>query len=266
MAFDELNDELGGGLVAVAALPCSARCTPLGMPSWPLFHSHIQPAYTPRMQDRFTHTTDVRVADPAVNQVNPASPDLTVLLRRIAQQDEAALAAFYDATAARCYAVARRFTQDAWLAEDVVADVYLQVWQQAGRYDASRATALAWLLMLCRSRALDAMRRRDPAEPMAEPETLHAAQVASAESPLESLESLDRRARVHAALATLAPNERQLLALAFFRGLTHQEIAQQTGLPLGTAKTLLRKAQQQLKQQLACLAPTPPAGESHDAG
>lgn len=232
---------------------------PPGELHWPTFLSGPQPSYTPRMQDSSTHTTDVQA-------VGPAAADLAALLQRIAQQDDAALATFYDATAARCYAVARRFTQDAWLAEDVVADVYLQVWQQAARYDVGRGSALTWLLMLCRSRALDALRRRDQAESVAEPETLCDARTATAESPLDQLESLDRRARVHAALETLAPDARQLLALAFFRGLTHQEIAAQTGLPLGTAKTILRKAQQQLKRQLANLAPAATPGGSHDAG
>ena len=169
-------------------------------------------------------------------------------LARIARQDEGALAALYDATAARVYALAARLSVNAAMAEEVVADVYLQVWRQAGRYDAARGKVLTWLLTLARSRALDARRRADPAIPHAEPETL--VEAPGGGDPVDLLSATEEGSRVRRALESLKPNERQLLALAFFRGMTHQEIAAHTRQPLGTVKTVLRRALQQLRTLL----------------
>ncbi|MEO5574408.1 MAG: sigma factor, partial [Gammaproteobacteria bacterium] len=94
------------------------------------------------------------------------------MITSIAHKNEAALAAFYDTTIARVYAVALRITTRAEAAEEVASDVYLQVWQQAERFDTSRGRVMAWLLTICRSRALDYLRRRDKAESHPEPETL----------------------------------------------------------------------------------------------
>ncbi|MBI5040048.1 MAG: sigma-70 family RNA polymerase sigma factor [Gammaproteobacteria bacterium] len=181
---------------------------------------------------------------------------LEALLAAVADRDEAAFAAFYDATSARAYALILRITQMATLAEEVMSDVYLQVWQQAQRFDAARGNAQAWLFMLCRSRALDHLRRREPAETHADPDGLRNEAVSDA-SPLDLLLALDRTTAIHAAVAQLGEVERQLLALAFFRGLSHQEIADQTGMPLGTVKTVLRKSLHTLKDRLVQFAPAP---------
>ena len=166
------------------------------------------------------------------------------------QQDQAAFARLYDLTAARIYGLALRIVIKRDLAEEVASDAFLQVWQQAARYDAARGSPLAWMLTITRSRALDALRRRDPAEAHADP-TLLRTDTASANDPVDLLSALDQRSALHAAIAELAPNARQLLALAFFRGLSHQEIANHTGMPLGTVKTILRNALQSLQPRLA---------------
>lgn len=175
---------------------------------------------------------------------------LGTLIRRMARRDEAALAAFYDATAARVYALARRITRETAIAEEVASDVYLQVWLQAERYDPARGRALAWVLMMCRTRALDQLRRRLPVERHPAPDGLRPDLYRDDNDPLELLLALERDSRVHAALATLNDNARRLLALAFFQGLSHQEIADHTGLPLGTVKSVLRRAMQELKPML----------------
>lgn len=195
----------------------------------------------------------METAEPTVSGAQVAAlneVDLEALVAAMAQRDEKALASFYDATAARAYALILRTTQAASLAEEVLSDVYMQVWQQAERFDLNRGKALAWLFMLCRSRALDQLRRRDPAVTFADPEC-ERLESATGTGPLDLLMAMDRSSAIRAALTQLGEVERQLLALAFFRGLTHQEIATQTGMPLGSIKTILRKAMLKLKELLS---------------
>lgn len=180
--------------------------------------------------------------------------DLTPLITAIAQQNENNFAVFYDTTAARAYALILRITQSVPLAEEVMSDAYLQVWQQAQRFDPARGNGWAWLFMICRSRALDQLRRRDPAELHDDPDSLR--DEFNGDNPLDLLLALDRNSAIHAAITQLAATERQLLALAFFRGLSHQEIADHSGMPLGSVKTVLRKAMLTLKDQLQQHAPT----------
>ena len=181
-------------------------------------------------------------------------PDLEALVGAIAQQNEAAFAEFYDATSARAYGLILRITGSTPAAEEVMSDVYLQVWQQAQRFDLNRGNAMAWLYTLCRSRALDQLRRRDLAETHEDPESLRN-EFSSEGDPLDLLVALDERNAIHAVVAELGDTERQLLALAFFRGLSHQEIADYTSMPLGSIKTLLRNAMYSLKNRLCQFVP-----------
>jgi RNA polymerase sigma-70 factor (ECF subfamily) len=206
---------------------------------------------------RFAHDPHARYParvqaqdSPGVPDATGAADDLGALLQRVAQQDQAAFARFYDLTSARVYGLALRIVLRRDLAEEVTSDAFFQVWRQAGRYEAARGSPLAWVLTIARSRALDALRRRDPAEPHADP-TIMQTEAASADDPVELLSALDRHSALHEAIAGLAPQARQLLVLAFFRGLSHQEIATHTGMPLGTVKTVLRNALQSLQSRLA---------------
>lgn len=183
--------------------------------------------------------------------------DLRALVARIAAQDQAALEALYDHSSARLYGLARRITGDNAAAEEVVADAYWQIWQQAGRYEATRGRVLAWMLTICRSRALDWRRRQDQAEVHPEPEILRPDLYEDHNNPLDLMQAMQRDSRIHGALARLDEGARRLLALAFFQGLTHQEIAAHTGMPLGTVKTILRKAMQVLKDDLILASVTP---------
>lgn len=171
-------------------------------------------------------------------------------LRAMARGEEAALGDFYDATLSKSYALAHRIVRDRDAAEDIVAETYLQVWREAHRYDSSRGNPLAWLLTICRSRALDYLRRQDPAELHPAPETLATAEIPLSAATEDIVACLQEGHLVRAALAQLPAVPRQLLTLAFFRGLSHQEIAEQTGLPLGTVKSHLRKAQETLRLAL----------------
>lgn len=191
---------------------------------------------------------------PVCMEIPPAFDEqetlLTAWLEKIAAKDENALAAFYDATVNRVYGLALRITRASPVAEEVTSDVYWQVWQQADRYDATRGKVLTWLLTLCRSRALDTLRRRDSAESCAEPELLITGAHSSDDDPLGLLLMVERDNTLHAALKTLDSTPRQLLALAFFKGLSHQEIADYTGMPLGSVKSVLRNAMGALKPLL----------------
>lgn len=164
---------------------------------------------------------------------------LQPLLQRMIDGDDSALGAFYDRTIGHVYGLALRITGRADAAEEVVGDVYLQAWRQASRYQPERARILGWLMMICRSRALDQVRRRDAVELSIELETL--TELIDDRNPADLLELSCLQGHVRTALAELSAIQRQLIALAFFRGLTHQEIAAHTTLPLGTVKTHIRR-------------------------
>lgn len=179
----------------------------------------------------------------------PPADSLLALMQRILQRDSTALEALYDATSGHLYALANGILRNREDAEEVLCDCYAQAWQDATRYDAARASVLGWLTMLCRSRALDRLRRRrhqrlavelDAAEEVADPDPL----------PEDLLALVEEGGRVHAALAALPDDRRELVALAFLRGLSHQEIAELKGLPLGTVKSHVRRSLLQLREAL----------------
>jgi RNA polymerase sigma factor (sigma-70 family) len=170
-------------------------------------------------------------------------------IERIAEHDERALAALYDATLVRVYGLVLRIVRRPPLAEEVVEDAYFQVWRQAQRFDPARGRALTWLLRMARSRAIDALRREarfmhDRLEAEQTPDTV------AERSTDDLLEAARGHAELHRALMLLNAQPRQLVALAFLRGLSHEEIASQTALPLGTVKSQIRRALITLRQAL----------------
>ena len=193
--------------------------------------------------------------DPPVQQAEPPQPTHDVALEAnlrewiaaVTRGDEAAFTQLYNATVNRAWSVAMRIVRQNEAAEEVVEDCYWQVWREAERFDASRGRVLTWVLTICRSRALDYLRRKDIAEPVADIETLRSAELADDEDPLDILGATERASAVHRALEQLRPKERQLISLAFFRGLTHQEIADACRMPIGTVKTTMHKAFKQLQ-------------------
>ncbi|MCA1924883.1 MAG: sigma-70 family RNA polymerase sigma factor [Thiobacillus sp.] len=182
---------------------------------------------------------------PVVENVQAAA--FTQLIQRMAAGDEAALSRLYDLTLARVYALALRITSRHDLAEEVCIEAYWQAWREAGRYDSARGEPLAWLMMMARSRALDALRRQDRATPCPDPETLFDNESAPDTSPLDCLLAAERASALGRALAQLTPIQRQMVGLAFYRDLSHQEISNETGLPLGTVKSHLKRAQDTLR-------------------
>lgn len=177
---------------------------------------------------------------------------LAALVERIIDRDERALALLYDATSARVHGLVLRITRRAALAEEVVEDTFWQVWRQAPRFDAARGKVVTWLLAMARSRAIDALRRDERFQHAELPEEgSDDDEDTAAIAAHDLLDATRGQQRVHEAVAALEPRARQLIALAFFRGLTHEEIAAQTTMPLGTVKSLIRRALLQLRELLA---------------
>ena len=176
--------------------------------------------------------------------------DWVVLIRRIAVGDQAAMAALYDATSRLVYSLILRILGDPSTAEEVLLDTYTQVWRQAANYDSERGTPLAWLMTIGRSRALDRLRAGWQEHQRREP--LDAANSATSQTanPEEATANDERRRIVGTALTSLAPEQREVIELAYYSGLSHSEIALRVGLPLGTVKTRIRLGMNKLREQL----------------
>lgn len=188
---------------------------------------------------------DARARDPGSGDAH-----LRRLLAAICRRERAAFEEFYDATTERVLNLVTRIVRLHDVAEEVVSDVYLQVWRQAGRFDQTRGNVLAWLMTISRSRALDALRRMNVAPTSGAEPVSDIAEAGDTESLQDLLIAVERRTALHAALERLDPDHRQLLALAFFRGYSHRELAEFTGKPLGTVKTQVRRTLIKLKELL----------------
>ena len=181
-----------------------------------------------------------------------------ILLRRMADGDEAALAVLYDGWAERVHTLAFWILKDADEAEDVVEETFWQAWRTASRYDGLRAAASTWIMMIARSRALDRLRARRRLEDWTtEPRTRGELLERSVPAPVEGADARSERTELQAALAsalgTLPPEQQEVVELAFFGGLSHSEIADRMAQPLGTIKTRIRLAMDKLRQRLQFL-------------
>jgi len=143
--------------------------------------------------------------------------------------------------------VAERILSSKADAEEVAADVLLQAWRDAGSFDRNRASVGSWLMMLARSRAIDRLRFRKVRERIDEAPELPA----HADDPSDEIYRAQTRRRVTAALQELKDGEREVLMLGYFSDLSQSEIAERTGLPLGTVKTRMRSAMVKLRDRLA---------------
>jgi RNA polymerase sigma factor (sigma-70 family) len=176
--------------------------------------------------------------------------DLQGLINRIIKQDQTAFTALFKAVSVRVHSLALRITDSLQLAEEVTEDTFFQVWRQAPRFDPSRGTVKAWILTIARSRALDARRSILPFDSLPEPETIGNRDGQSLDDPPDLLSAIEQNQLLHRALETLDFLPRQLIALSFFRGLSHEEIADHVQLPLGTVKSHLRRAVVHLRETL----------------
>jgi RNA polymerase sigma-70 factor (family 1) len=164
------------------------------------------------------------------------------LLALIAQQDRNALARLFDRYAPVVHAIAFKILGITEEAEEIVLDVFSQVWRNARTYDSKRARVDTWLFLLTRSRALDRLRSLQRRMRVTTASTIAAKvelQVCTS-NPEEEIVINERRATVHRALAKLPDEQKQVLEMTYYQGLSHREIADLTGISLGTIKTRIR--------------------------
>ena len=158
---------------------------------------------------------------------------------------EAAMAQLYDRYSSIVYSVALRVLGDTGAAEDVMQEIFMQLWRKPESFDASRGSLAAWLAVITRHRAIDALRKR---KPETDPDDV----VIALDFDLE--EEAGRKIaieKVRGALAGMPAEQRKTVELAFFEGMTHSEVAAKTGEPLGTVKTRIRSALQSLRKAMA---------------
>lgn len=173
---------------------------------------------------------------------------LAACIGRIAQRDDDALTILYGLMALPLCAAAKRLLGSNECAQEVVCDVFVHVWQHAADYDEKRGSVKAWLYGITRNRAIDRW-RRDRRHPLLTMRLLREQQ-AELTGPDQILGTLQDSTFVHAALSALSPLRQQLLNLAFFDGLSHEEISRASGMPLGTVKSHLRRALQAMRTAL----------------
>jgi RNA polymerase sigma-70 factor, ECF subfamily len=172
---------------------------------------------------------------------NVVSPD-AVLVSAIRSGDEQAMEQLYARYSAVVYSVALRVLGDTGAAEDILQEVFMQLWRSPDVFDASRGSLAGWLAVIARNRAIDSLRKRRPETDITdvvvffEPDMLRGA---------EWSRSLDK---IRGVLASMPAPQRLALEMAFFEGLTHTEIAEKTGDPLGTIKTRIRTGLQALRK------------------
>jgi RNA polymerase sigma-70 factor (ECF subfamily) len=174
--------------------------------------------------------------------------DPAVFLTRVARRDRAAFAALYRATSPKLFAVVLRILRRHDLAEEVLQEVYVRVWEKAGDFDPSSGSAIAWLSTIARNRALDSLRRRTEVSIEDEPSTFEIAD--PADDPLIQAERGAELKRLADCLATLEEDKRRMVLLAYYQGLSREELGHAFKVPVGTVKTWLHRSLARLKECL----------------
>ena len=183
-------------------------------------------------------------------RVSPTALEDAELLRRVAAGDESAVEAIYDRYGRACFALARRILDDPQLAEDVVQQVVLALWQGSG-YDPSRGAVSTWLLSVTHHKAVDSVRRESNRRKRLAGELVLLETAASGPGPDDEAWALLRAERTRDGLRGLPAEQREVLLLAYYGGYTQREIAEMTGLPLGTVKSRTLTAMRKLRDVLA---------------
>ena len=163
-----------------------------------------------------------------------AVPSDGVLVSAIASGDESAMGQLYDRYSAVVYSIALRVLGDAGMAEDLLQEIFIQLWRNPRAFDSDRGALAPWLVAVTRNRAIDWLRKRRPETPVADV-------ALSFEPDLASKTEFARRiGKIRAMLESMPTTQRDVLEMAYFEGMTHNEIAARTGQPLGTVKTRIR--------------------------
>jgi RNA polymerase sigma-70 factor (ECF subfamily) len=160
-------------------------------------------------------------------------------LAAVSRGDRSALARLYSATSAKLFGVCLRICGERELAEEALQETYLTVWTKAHQFDPARASPITWLVAVARNKALDRLRARPrPAAPLEEAET----EPDLAPLPSDTLEASDEHRRLARCLDGLDANHARMVRIAFFNGVTYQELAQRESVPLGTMKSWIRRS------------------------
>lgn len=196
--------------------------------------------------------------------MNPPEPELSysgetrsnaddvALIRRMVDADETALGALYDRWSRSLYSLVLHLLRDPDEAEDVVEETFWQAWKKASAYEPSKGAVSTWLLTIGRRKALDRLRanKRKREDPVGS-QGIFADLPSGEPDPSQDMEGAELRRHVHAALRGLPAEQREVLVLGYFRGLSQSEIVDSTGQPLGTVKTRMRLAMQKLREPLS---------------
>jgi RNA polymerase sigma-70 factor (ECF subfamily) len=171
--------------------------------------------------------------------------ELSDLLASVAAGDRRALASVYDRTSAKLYGVCVRITRDHSAAEDILQQVYIKVWDKAGRFERDLASPITWLCAIARNTAIDWVRKHGAARPsLSDPDATEASEVMGA---IEALSEYESRTAIFDCLEALPPNQQKAIRLAFFDGSSHSELAHILKVPLGTTKSWIRRGLLQLR-------------------
>ncbi len=193
-----------------------------------------------------------------VSSNKPLDSGGEALVLRVARGDQRAMSELYDLTCTMVYSLANRIVGDRNLAEDVVVEVYAQAWRQASVFDPQRGSVAAWLMTLARTRAIDFVRARrreravDPLESAGDVED-------GRPGPETSTSEAERQRFVRSAMLELSDEQREAIELAYYGGLSHSEIADRLGQPLGTVKTRIRLGMIRMRDLLQHMSATPRA-------
>lgn len=184
-------------------------------------------------------------------QSSTDNADLIPLIAAIVEGDEAALSRLYELTAARLYNLAQFMSGNEDDAEEIVCDVYVQVWRRAAQFDPERGSVIAWLVVNCRSLALDLLRRRRTRQAQQKVFALQETETAIDDITADNLVNLlQEGTRVRRALSELSEVQRRLIGLAFFQDMSHSEIATAVQLPLGTVKSHINRGLRKLRESV----------------
>jgi RNA polymerase sigma-70 factor, ECF subfamily len=205
----------------------------------------------PRELRRLRHEGKTTLGSPQDSrETRGRDQDWAALIKRVADGDQSALTELYDSTNRLVFGLVLRVVGDRATAEEVVLDVYTQVWRQAGNYDTQRGAPLAWIMTIARTRGIDRLRSGKHEFRNKEPlESIGEARSASA-SPEENTVISERRVLVRSALDSLSAEQREVIELAYYSGLSHSEIALKLNQPLGTVKTRTRLGMMKLRDTL----------------
>jgi RNA polymerase sigma-70 factor, ECF subfamily len=180
--------------------------------------------------------------------VRPAAPSLVFLLERTAAEDRTAFSALYAATSAKLYGIILRILRRRDIADEILQEVYVQIWERAAYYDAAKGAPITWMVAIARNRALDEVRRKSPISIEDTPEVMSMS--GEEEHPLDRVAKSQELARLNGCLEALDGNRRELVLLAYREGMSREALGQRFSRPPATIKSWLRRSLLQLRDCL----------------